>query len=111
MIRVFVVLVLVIAGFTAGIFFERMDFGSSKEHDQKLELLEQENETLAKKNKNLNETLQLVKRQIQTDRIAYQSIQEIVESSEQDRELLRAQLESQQELLTKLRSKLEESGN
>ena len=111
MIRVFVVLVLVIAGFTAGIYFERMDFGLSKEHDQKLELLQQENETLAKKNKNLNETLQLVKRQIQTDRIAYQLLQEIVESSEQDRELLRIQLESQQQILMKLREKVQESGN
>ena len=88
-----------------------MQSGTTSEHDQKIERLEQENASLSGKNENLSETLQLVKRQIQTDRIAYQSLQEIVESSEQDREMLRSQLETQQQLLTKLRKKLEDSEN
>ncbi len=111
MVRVFAVLVLLIVSFAAGIYYERLDSDVPDALSGEMALLKHEAEALSEKNSRLNETLQLVKRQIQTDRIAYQSLQEIVESSEQDREVLRSQLESQQVLLQKLRTKLEQGEN
>ena len=107
MIKVFVVLVLLILSFVGGIFYERSDQRQVGELNNKIDALELETAALKQRNEQLNETFQLVKRQIQTDRIAYQALQKIVEESESGQSILKQQLEDQRELLKKLRKKLE----
>jgi len=110
MIRVFLVLVLLILSFIGGIYYERSDQRQVGELNKKIEVLELEGAALKQRNEKLNETLKLVKRQIQTDRIAYQALQEIVEESESGQSSLKQQLEDQRELLIKLRKRLEQNG-
>ena len=109
MIKVFVAIVLVIGSFVCGVYFERYDSGEVGKLSSQLEASQAEVEAIEIKNQNLKQTLQLVKRQIQADRIAYQALQEIVESSSGEREALKQKLEAQRELLKKLRDKLEQS--
>ena len=110
MIRIFVVLVLLILSFVGGIFYERSDQRKVGELNVKISSLELETAALKQRNEQLNETLKLVKRQIQTDRIAYQALQKIIEESDSGQSNLKQQLEDQRELLKKLREKLEQSG-
>ena len=107
--KVFVVIVLVIGSFVGGVYFERYDSGKVGKLSSQLEASRTEVEAIEIKNQNLKQTLQLVKRQIQADRIAYQALQETVESSSGEREALKQKLEAQRELLKKLRDKLEQS--
>jgi chaperonin cofactor prefoldin len=108
MVRIFVVLVLLILSFVGGVFYERSDQRKVGELNSKITALELEAVTLKQHNEQLSETLKLVKRQIQTDRIAYQELQKIVEESESGQSVLKQQLEEQRELLKKLRKKLEQ---
>jgi chaperonin cofactor prefoldin len=108
MVRIFVVLVLLILSFVGGVFYERSDQRKVGELNSKITALELEAVTLKQHNEQLSETLKLVKRQIQTDRIAYQELQKIVEESESGQSVLKQQLEDQRELLKKLRKKLEQ---
>ncbi len=55
----------------------------------------------------LSQTLGLVRRQVQTDRIAYESLKKDVERSEQQRTALQEKFESQRELLERLKKKIE----
>ena len=110
MIRIFVVLVLLILSFVGGIFFERMDQTQVGELNSKIENLESQIESLTQRNTELKETLKLVKRQIQTDRIAYQALQETVAASETGQKALKQQLEDQRRLLKQLRDKLQQTG-
>ena len=63
---------------------------------------------LSKRNQQLEKTLDLVKRQIQTDRIAYESLKKTVDQAEQERTVTQQKLQSQRELLERLKNKLEE---
>jgi hypothetical protein len=108
MIRIFAVLVLLILSFIGGVFYERSDQRKVGELNSKITALELEAVSLKQHNEQLNETLLLVKRQIQTDRIAYQALQKIVEDSESGQSVLKQQLEDQRELLSKLRKILEQ---
>ena len=110
MYKVFGVLLLLIASFAAGMVYER--YGSTREGDlkQQISSLEIEVEELSARNEELKETLNLVKRQIQTDRVAYQALQEAVSDSERQRDDLKQQLESQRELLKQLKQQLTETG-
>ena len=63
---------------------------------------------LSQRNQQLEQTLDLVKRQIQTDRIAYESLKKTVDQAEQERAATQQRLESQRELLERLKKKLEE---
>ena len=69
-------------------------------------LIEQ-NQRLMDRNASLEETLDLVKRQVQTDRIAYAALQEDVDDAERKRQELLQKFESQRELLDRLKQKLE----
>ena len=100
---------LVIASFLGGVYFERHDSGEVGKLNSQLEVSRAEAENLKARNQDLKQTLQLVKRQIQADRIAYQTLQEIVDSSAGEREGLKQKIEAQRELLKKLREKLEQS--
>lgn len=70
------------------------------------EQLVEQNQALAARNKQLEQTLDLVKRQIQTDRIAYASLQRSVDDAEQQREEMLRKFESQRELLDRLKKQL-----
>ena len=63
---------------------------------------------LSNRNQQLEQTLDLVKRQIQTDRIAYESLKKTVDLADQERAATQQKLESQRELLERLKKKLEE---
>lgn len=107
MLKVFVALVLIIASFFGGLYYERHYSADEESLKGQIAELEQESARLSAHNAELSETLALVKRQIQTDRMAYESLQEIVDASEEERTALREQIESQRELLTRLRERLE----
>jgi chromosome segregation ATPase len=110
MVKVFIVIVLVIASFLGGVYFERYDSGKVGKLKNQLEASRVEANNLETQNQNLKQTLQLVKRQIQADRIAYQALQNIVESASGEREALKQKIEAQRELLQRLRDKLDQSG-
>ncbi len=67
-----------------------------------------QNNRLTQRNQRLEQTLDLVKRQIQTDRIAYESLQNSVDSAEKERIAMQQKFQSQRELLDRLKKKLEE---
>ena len=108
MIKVFIVILFVITSFLGGVYFERYDSGEVGKLISELEGSRADVEALEIQNQNLKQTLQLVKRQIQADRIAYQALQEVVDSSSGEREILKEKLEAQRELLKKLRDKLDQ---
>ncbi len=110
MIRIFAVLVLLILSFIGGIFYEKADQSQISDLNEKLENLEVESAVLKQRNEQLKDTLKLVKRQIQTDRIAYQALQKIVEESESGQASLKQQLEDQRKLLKQLRQNMEQVG-
>ena len=76
---------------------------------QALEAANSEQQRLSARNADLEETLSLVKRQVQTDRIAYDNLQRSVEASDRERAQLQERLESQRALLERLKKKLDES--
>ena len=108
MLKILGVLVLIIASFLGGVYYQKQDTGELTRLDQIIREISNELEQEKLRNEKLNETLQLVKRQIQADRIAYDSLLEVVESSESERKALREKVEQQQELLRKLRERLEQ---
>ena len=72
-----------------------------------LETLQSENGALKKRNAELRQTLDLVKRQIQTDRIAYAEMQKTVEDADGQRQITLQKLDSQRQLLERLKKKIE----
>ena len=92
MIRVFGVLIGFILCFVAGYLYNGYDQSDLNQLNKTIDQLQDENAELSRSNENINDTLALVKRQIQTDRVAYQALQETIASSEQNRELLQSQL-------------------
>ena len=109
MLKVFAVLVLIIASFFGGVYYQKQDTGELGQLKQTINEISAELEREKQRNDELNETLQLVKRQFQADRIAYESLLEVVESSEAERQALGEKVEQQQELLRKLRDRLEQA--
>ena len=101
------VIVLVVFAFVAGVMYQRMDQSEVSSLNQNISNLEEQLSAQRAKNDDLKETLNLVKRQIQTDRIAYQELQRIVEGSDGERAELRQKIEDQQRLLKSLRERLE----
>lgn len=109
MLKVFIALVLIIASFFGGLYYERYYSAEEASLHGKIAELEQRSAGVQAENEELKETLGLVKRQIQTDRVAYESLQQAVQASEEERETLREQIASQRELLKKLRDRLGET--
>ena len=104
-----IVVGLVLLGFGAGYYLALPDPGESLQVQQALETANAELERVAARNKDLEETLSIVKRQVQTDRIAYDNLQRSVEASDRERAQLQERLESQRALLERLKNKLDES--
>ena len=93
--------------FGAGYFVGLPDPQAGEQINNSIEVLEAEREQLSRENEELRETMALVKRQIQTDRIAYDNLQRSVEASEQSRLELEQKLASQRELLDRIRQRLQ----
>ncbi len=74
---------------------------------EQLAALSTENKQLGQHNAQLEQTIALVKRQIQTDRIAYAALQKTVEDSDRKRQDMLAKFESQRELLDRLKQKID----
>ncbi len=104
MLRVLTALIILIAGFTGGMYFQRLDQSRIDELNNTIVRLEKESAGLSKRNAELKETLKLVKRQIQTDRIAYMALQELVENSAAQQSELQTQLEKQRKRLESLQA-------
>ena len=100
---------LVLLAFAAGYFLALPDPGESEQMRQELVTTTAELERVSARNAGLEETLSLVKRQVQTDRIAYDNLQRSVEASDRERMQLQERLESQRALLERLKEKLDES--
>ncbi len=98
---------LVLLALGAGYYLGMPDPEASLQNAETMAALEEERDRLAKRNEELEETLGLVKRQIQTDRIAYDNLQKTVAQSERDREQLLQRLNAQRELLDRLKQQIE----
>ena len=111
MVKIAGIVILVLLAFVAGILYEQIDQSETDKLTRQIASLEKELAAQQQINENLNDTLKLVKRQIQTDRIAYQELQKIIDGSVGERAELRKQIESQQQLLKSMRDRLETSEN
>lgn len=99
---------LLVFSFAAGYFFGLPNEDRAQSLEQQNQDLNTEIQRLSQRNQQLEQTLDLVKRQIQTDRIAYDSLRKTVDLAEQERAATKQKLESQRELLERLKKKLEE---
>ena len=97
---------LIVLAFGAGFFVALPDRQSGESARETLRAVEQERNRLRSRNVDLEKTLDLVRRQIQTDRIAYDSLQQSVQALEQERLRIREQIESQRALLERLKKTL-----
>ena len=102
-----VIVGLIILAMAGGYFLGRPNEDIQQQLQGRIEQLLESSESLAQRNQNLEQTLDLVKRQIQTDRIAYQSLKNTVDESEKERQDMLTKFQSQRELLEKLKNKLE----
>ncbi len=93
--------------FGAGYFLALKDNKEVPEAAQTIVALRSEKDALVLRNRELEQTLALVKRQIQTDRIAYASLQKTVEQSDRERKIMQEKFKSQRELLDRLKQKID----
>ncbi len=91
-----------IVSFCAGFFYTRFFDDNVNEMHRRIKTLEVELASSKDRNEDLRDTLQLVKRQIQTDRLAYESLQKTVIENEKQNEKMQAQLEKQRKRLSRL---------
>jgi prefoldin subunit 5 len=103
----FLVAGLIALSFGAGYYLGLPDSDAALQLQQRIDELGQNNQELAQRNQNLEQTLDLVKRQVQTDRIAYESLKKTVDKSEQERQAMLEKFQSQRDLLDNLKKKLE----
>ena len=94
----FLVLCLPTLAFFIGYYYDRPDDNELTAALKQIEQLKQHNAQLKQRNIQVEETLDLVKRQIQTDRMAYQAM----------REAVLQQLHAQRALLDRLKKQLAE---
>ncbi len=95
-------IVLLMAAFAAGVKYSQYSDSRIAEYRTRIADLNQQLSESKLKIENLRETLQLIKRQLQTDRLAYQTLQQSVIDSEQQRLELQATLKQQKERLQNL---------
>ena len=100
---------LILLAFGAGYMIALPDPRSGASERETLIAVEKERDRMRDRIEDLEKTLDLVRRQIQTDRIAYDNLQRSVEASEQERKRIQEQIESQRALLERLKKKLNES--
>ncbi len=106
-IRIAILAALILA-FGAGYFFGLPEEDGKAALQKQIASLQQKNDLLTANNDELAQTLGLIRRQVQTDRVAYEKLKKDVESSEQQREQLREKFDSQRQLLDRLKKKIEE---
>ncbi len=100
---------LILLAFGAGYMVAMPDSRSGDPERETLLAVEQERDRLKTRIVGLEKTLSLVRRQIQTDRIAYDNLQRSVDASERERKRIQEQIESQRLLLERLKKKLNDS--
>ena len=100
---------LILLAFGAGYIVALPDSQSGDSARETLLAVEQERDLLKSRIVDLEKTLDLVRRQIQTDRVAYDNLQRSVDESERERKLIQEQIESQRALLERLKKKLNDS--
>ena len=112
MIRILSALVTLIIVFFIGHYIGKA--GQFDQHDEGLKIAQQQNQKLTQQlaeleesKSQLTDTLAIVKRQIQTDRIAYETLQQSVDSSQLKHQDMLKKFEQQRELLQKMKEKLE----
>jgi len=93
--------------FAAGYYIGLPDSNEALQLQKRIDQLAETNGGLAQRNQNLEQTLDLVKRQVQTDRIAYESLKKTVDQSETERQQMLEKFQSQRELLETLKKKLD----
>ena len=103
-----VIVGLLIFSFAAGYYLALPKDSEMAVLQSQLDQLRDDNASLVQRNTQLEGTLGLVKRQIQTDRIAYQSMQQAVEAADQQRESVLEKLNAQRELLDRLKKQISE---
>lgn len=104
-----VVIGLVLLAFGGGYFVGLPDPGEEETLRQQLAAAREEVSRLSARNMDVEQTLSLVKRQVQTDRIAYDNLQQSVEASDRERAQLQERLASQRALLERLKKQLDGS--
>ena len=101
--KVAAVLALLAASFFGGVYYPRQDTAELGKLNRTVQALTAQLEQEKARSQELDDTLRLVKRQLQADRIAYETLQESVAAAESARAALREKVAAQQELLKKLR--------
>ena len=91
-------ILLLVAAFFAGLLVQRLDQREITELRQTVGQIEL-------RNRQLQETLDIVKRQIQTDRIAYEALQQVVEDSAAKQQALSSRLEQARAVLRQLQER------
>ncbi|MBX2869220.1 MAG: hypothetical protein KTR18_11130 [Acidiferrobacterales bacterium] len=102
-----VVIGAILLAFGLGYFLATPDENTTVILKQQLTKEVNKNKVLQDNIDELSQTLGLVRRQVQTDRIAYESLKKDVERSEEQRTALQEKFESQRELLERLKKKIE----
>lgn len=107
MIGKFAIVISMLLAFVAGFLVAQPDQDKGRVLAEKNAALNNRNIALETRITELQQTLDLVKRQIQTDRIAYSKMQQAVEQSDHQRLQTLEKLEAQRQLLDQLKEKLE----
>lgn len=107
MIGKFAIVISMLLAFVAGFLVAQPDQDKGRVLAENNAALNNRNIALETRITELQQTLDLVKRQIQTDRIAYSKMQQAVEQSDHQRLQTLEKLEAQRQLLDQLKEKLE----
>lgn len=97
-----------ILSFGAGYFLALPQEDAAGVLQKELNDLRIENAALTASNTELAETLGLVRRQIQTDRIAYDNLKTTVDEAERQRALMQEKFESQRAVLERLKKQIQQ---
>jgi len=97
----------VLLAFGLGYFIALPDEQITTVLNEKLASEVKKNKLLKENNDELAETLGLVRRQVQTDRIAYEGLKNDVQRSEEQRVVMQEKFETQRALLERLKKKID----
>ncbi len=111
MVRIALVIILILSAFIGGYWLAKQDDKALQKLQGEMAQEKGKVFELESRNTELKQTLQLVKRQIQTDRIAYESLQQVVQSSDLEQTQLREALQQQRKLLKELQQRLQQKAS
>ncbi len=97
----------VLLAFGLGYFIALPDEQITQVLNEKLATEMNKNKLLKESNDELAETLGLVRRQVQTDRIAYEGLKDDVQRAQEQRVAMQEKFESQRVLLERLKKKID----